>query len=231
MRIPTALLLLPLSLAGAACSTSSKQSANLRNVDELLGQVERVHAESVLARDRARGAHEALRTLVSADFQGDPVEAYARFVESVELSKRQTEALRGSVAPMRSTAELVFARWAKDLEAFQNAELRRRSQGRLADTRRRYEAIVAAVEPYSWSCEAFNNTLADHALFLGHDFNSSAIAEIGDAIGSLDGQLAEIDRGFESCDASAREYVRSSALLGQVETTTTEAAPPLPEKR
>lgn len=226
MRTLTAVLLLPMLLGSAGCATTTKQSAGLRKVDDLLGQVERVHAEALLARDRARGAREALQTLVSADFQGDPVEAYARFVEAIDLSKRQSKALRDSVTPMRSSAEAVFARWAKDLDAFQNAELRRRSQTRLADTRRRYDAIVAAVEPYAWSCEAFDNSLADHALFLGHDFNAAAIAEIGDAIGSLDQQLAEIERGFEACDASARDYVRSSALVGQVETAPGTTPPP-----
>ena len=226
MRTLIAALLLSVLFGSAGCASATKQSAGLRQVDDLLGQVERVHAEALLSRDRARGAREALHTLVSAEFQGDPVEAYTRFLEAIDLAKRQSKALRASISPMRSSAESVFARWAKDLEAFQNAELRRRSQTRLAETRRRYDAIVAAVEPYAWTCEAFDNSLADHALFLGHDFNAAAVAEIRDAVGSLDQQLVEIDRGFEACDASAREYVRSSALLGQVGTAPDTTPPP-----
>ena len=209
--------LLPLVLGTSACVSSSKQSAGLRQVDDLLGQIERVHAETILAREKSHAVLESLETIAAPNYAGDPLAGFTAFVAAIDLSEQQALALRRSVEPMKSSAETVFARWASDLEGFQSAQMRARSQTRLLETRQLYEAIVTAVDPLQWSLDAYNATLRDHALFLGHDFNASSLSALGGGIDELSDQLDELDVGFDSCEKAASAYVRSTALVGQID--------------
>lgn len=210
-------LVLPLLAGLAACVSGTKQSAGLRQVDDLLGRIERVQAETLLARQKSAAALAALRTLVDPDFAGDPRAGFAAFAQAIDESERQAKALRGGVLPMKSAAETLFARWNRDLDAFQNVQMRERSQTRLEETRRRYDAIVATADPVLWSYDAYNATLRDHALFLGHDLNAAAVDALADGIDELEEQLEDLDERFGACERSAIEYVRSSALVGRIE--------------
>lgn len=212
-------ILLPIVFGGfgaSSCVTSTMQSAGLRQVDDLLGQIERVHAETVLAKDKSHGVLLSLQTIADPDFSGDPVAGYAAFIEAVEQSEQQARALRASVEPMKSSADTVFERWAADLEAFQNSQMRARSQTRLEETRKLYDAIVTAVDPVQWSYDAYNATLRDHALFLGHDFNAASLSAIADGIDELADQYDDLEMRFTASEDAATEYVRSTALVGQI---------------
>jgi hypothetical protein len=129
---------------------------------------------------------------------------------------------------MKSSAETLFARWGQDLEAFQNVQMRQRSQTRLEETRRRYDAIVTAADPVLWSFDAYNATLRDHALFLGHDLNAGAIDAIGDGIDELEDQFEDLDERFTACEKASSDYVRSTALVGQIEVESQSGPTPAP---
>jgi hypothetical protein len=94
-------------------------------------------------------------------------------VRAVEASPDQAKALQKSVRPLRKTGESMLARWTENLESFGNISMRQRSQERLEETRRRYDAILAAAVAAQLAYDAFNGDLSDHALFLEHDFNTT----------------------------------------------------------
>jgi len=208
------LVLLPALLTG--CGTFSKKSAGLRRVDDFLERVERVQVASELAIDRMHGAVTSLEVLAEPGFRGDPMVAYSAYVEAVEQSEDQADELRRSLESMESGAKAMFEQWAEDLKAFTSADMRRRSQVRLVEARKRYEAIVTAVTPAMWGYDSLNQGLRDHATFLEHDYNSAAVAEIADGVRDITDQAAELDGRFEASVAAAQAYVRSAALPGQM---------------
>jgi hypothetical protein len=90
--------------------------------------------------------------------------------------------------------------------------MRLRSEVRLAATRDRYQAIIAVVDPAQSAYDAFNRGLRDHALFLGHDFNTASVSAIRGDAGSMTMLAAELDERFQKTQQAARNYVQSSAL-------------------
>lgn len=224
-------LALPAFLALSACSSVpsaadvskffdvgfGNKSAGLDKVDALLDRIERVHVESELSKQTSQGAMTALRAICDPDFEGEALVAYEDFVKAIDDSEKQADKLRSSIGPMKKTAEGVFAAWASDLEGFGSAEMRQRSQLRLEETRRRYEAIATSVDPALWAYDALNHDLRDHALFLSHDFNSAAIADLANEVESLSNDSNELGKRLDKCLAAAEEYVRSSALRGQLQ--------------
>ncbi|MEQ1894541.1 MAG: DUF2959 family protein [Planctomycetota bacterium] len=224
------LVLVPL-LAGCngLQSFGIKQSGGLEGVDELLGHVEQVQVDSAVSKERAQGALEALRTLIGPEFKGDAVQGHAALVAAIEESETQAEALQGSVRPLRKTGESVFARWSEDLESFGNIAMRQRSQERLEESRRRYDAVLAAAVSAQLAYDAFNGDLGDHALFLENDFNASAVQVVAAEFDGLKSRGKELGKRLDAVVAACQAYVEFAAPKAQVEPApTTEVAPAAP---
>jgi len=217
-----------LAAALPACASMSglfiqQGNSSLSQVDGLLEQVEQVHVEAVLCRDRMREALLALNVLTGPDFGGDALESYARFEDAVERVEVQQERMRLRAEPMQRTANQVFASWGEDLDQYTSQALKQHSQARLDETRARYEAILLELEPARAGYAQLGGVLRDMALFLKHDFNAAAVKEIQREVSGLANQVLKLDRRFVSCQQAAQEYVRSSALRGQMVLSRTNA--------
>ncbi len=208
--VPSLALLLPLTALPSCASSGVSQGP--AKVDDLVGWIERVYVEAELAKERAQTAVAQLEAILASNFEGDPVSAYTQFVESVRRSEAQAKRLAKQVEPMKAAAEPVFDQWQTNLESFENERMKQRSAIRLANTRQRYEQILAAVVPAQEEYAKLNAALRDHALFLGNDFNPEAVAEIQDEAKALITMAGELDRKFDACMNSTRSYVESSAL-------------------
>ena len=205
---------MPSSISGVF---RKQPKAGPSQVDDLLTQIERVHVECELSKQRVREAQETLAAIAAPDFGGDPLVAYEQFEKAIETSEDQAKSLRARVAPMRRAAEPFFDQWAADLSSFGNPAMRQRSQQRLDETRERYERIVAAVTPAQSALDAFNMSLNDCALFLGNDFNAGSVAAIANEIEAIEGLGRELEGRFDASLAACEKYIRAAALRGQIE--------------
>jgi len=205
------------ALSLPSCGILSSDDGPLARVDELISCVERVHVDADVGRDRAAKALAALQAMAAPDFRGDAVLAHAELQRAIELAQKHAKDLRYSVDRMKRAAEPVFHRWNKDLAAMQNPELKQRGEARLKETRQRYDAIVAAVDPTLAAFDALNRSLQDHALFLAHDFNAASVAAIADQVRKLENDGRELHSGFDRCMAATRAYVDHAALPMRVE--------------
>lgn len=208
-------------------SLGIKQAGGLEQVDELLGHVEQVQVDAAVSKERAQGALEALRTLIGPEFRGDAVQGHATLMAAIEESETQAEALTDGVRPLRKTGESVFARWSEDLESFGNIAMRQRSQERLEESRRRYDAVLAAAVSAQLAYDAFNGDLGDHALFLENDFNASAVQVVAGEFEGLRSRGKELGKRLDAVVAACQAYVEYAAPQAQVEPVPeTEVAPP-----
>lgn len=231
---PLTLSFLATLFAASACASLAslgvKQKGGLERVDELLSHVERVQVEATVSKERSQAALESLRRLVAPEFKGEPVAAHKELLTAVELSADQAEALQASVRPLRKTGESVFARWTEDLESFGNLAMRQRSQERLEETRRRYDGILAATVAAQLAFDSFNGDLADHALFLEHDFNATSVALMSQELDGLRSRGKELVKRLDACAAACQAYVEFSAPSAQVAPAAPVATPPAPVK-
>ena len=208
-------VVLPVLAGLTACKGSSKQMVGLRRVDDLLGRIERVHVECELSRESARIALDTLHAVVALGT--DAMASYAELVDALEVSEERAEALRAVIKPMDRAAEQVFEQWNSDLNSFTRAEMRKRSRDRMLDTRERYDAIITAAEPAREAYEELNAGLRDCVLFLGHDFNANAVAEIESDVLALTQLASELDERLEECREAAWEYLQTAAMPVRVE--------------
>lgn len=216
---------LSICLLAAACAGPSERSESVEQVDELLTRIERVQAETAVAKDAVHAALGELCTLVSPNFNGDAAAEFAKFLTASQTSEDQAETLRDAVEPMKDAADDLFQRWTKDMEAFGNSKMRQRSQTRLDETRTRFQSILGATQSAQIALDAFHDDMRDHALFLRHDLNAAAVASIRSDVRALNEQIQGLDTRFDATTAAARAYVESAALYGQVEVESATPAP------
>jgi len=203
---------LPLMSLSGCIFGGDDDDATINKVDDLVSRIERVHVETEVSKDVVRETVAALENLSSNDFGGNAANSYLEFMASIKRSEKQAARLRSTVAPMKDASEPVFEQWAQDLAGFSSPRMRHLSEQRLATTRERYNSIVAAVDPAQSAFEVFNQGLRDIALFLGHDFNPVAVAEIEQDIHAVANLASELDGRFDTCLMAARTYLDSSAM-------------------
>ncbi|MBL8756254.1 MAG: DUF2959 family protein [Planctomycetes bacterium] len=196
-----------------ACATGSGRADDPVQVDTMNGWIERVHVESERSRQVIADSFERLNTLAAGRFDKEPAASvYARFVQSIDLAEQQARRFREVVQPMLASAEPVFTQWAADVKTYQSDRMRQRAELRFAVAKERYDAIAAAAVPAQDRLDAYVKALRDHATFLAHDLNASAIDDIQDEVKAVAATARELDRGMESCQSAARAFVEQQSL-------------------
>ena len=193
-----------------------QRAVGIQKVDSLVSRVERVHYDTELAVEGASDAVLALRQIVQHNFDGPAVDAYADFIQKLELSETRTDRLRNGVDPMDRAAGEVYERWTSDLEAFNSPSMRYRSQVRRDQTVLRYAELKETINPTLAALDGFNLALRDHALFLSNDLNTSSVEILEPELDGLRVNLTLLEDVATTTMDAAREYVKSSAPLGQV---------------
>jgi hypothetical protein len=207
----------------ASCAGTTEKAESVQRVDDLLAHVECVQVDSVVSKEASRAALDQLDAICSPTFAGDAKDGYAQLLDKIQTSEKQARKLRGSMEPMRMSAESVFRQWTADLESFGSTRMRQRSQTRLDETQARYRNLYATAQSALIAYDAFNGDLRDHALFLSHDMNASAVAELAGDVKVLRDVLLELDGRMDACAAAARAYVEAAALYGQTGEESAEA--------
>ncbi|MHC4956142.1 MAG: DUF2959 family protein, partial [Planctomycetota bacterium] len=194
------------------CQYFEKKTRGPKQVNDLVGSIELVYAESEVARERAMVAVGSLQKLAANDLGEDPAETFAEFVDLLERSEEQAEQLRATIGPMKEAAAPIFRQWRNDIRAFNNEKMRERSEARFDLTRERYDAILAALESAQEKYDAVNKSMRDHALFLSHDFNHDSIDMVKDDVKDVGAVATELDSKLDACMEAARIYVEATAL-------------------
>jgi hypothetical protein len=194
----TALLLAPVLVTACA---SSEPSGTLMEVADFGTTIQHVQADSDAANEKVGQVAGRFGALVHFDFEHDAHAAFKEFHASQEASLAALAKLKGDVATMKSASVPFFKKWQADLDRFESTELRLRSQQRMTETRRRFDAIVASAEATEHTFEGFNSKMRDY----------SCAALRGDEARMKD-ETAALEQGFEKCSQSARDYVQTSAL-------------------
>jgi len=210
--------------AGALVLTLSscmgaKHAVGVQKIDGLVGQVERVHLDAELGRERVQDAVAALRVIVRREFTGDVAEAYTAFVEAIERSEAQADQLRRASGPMHARASEVHDAWTADLASFTSQTLRARSEQRRDLAAQRYIEVSFAMQPVIDGLNQFNRVLRDHALFLSYDMNTSAIAEVEPELEILRSHAVVLDERVDALLRAAGDFVRTTAPIGKVHLT------------
>lgn len=211
-RAGTALLLLlitTLSLTGCqSVKYRTLEAFGVEKRDILSDNVESARDAQDDAKEQFSSALEQFRETV--DFEGGELEdLYDRLNGAYERSVNDAERVRDRIDEVREVAEDLFEEWSEELDDYESADLRRRSQELLRDTQRRYERMISAMERAEASMDPVLQSFQDQVLFLKHNLNARAISALKSELAGIEDDTRVLIEAMNEAIAEADAFIRT----------------------
>lgn len=177
---PRLILCLMMLSSFTACKSAyygTMEAFGYEKRDILVDRVEEARDEQEQAKVQFTSALDQFKAVI--DFKGDDLEAmYRELNRGYEKSRQAASDVGDKIDRVGSVAEALFAEWEEELDTYNSEELRAISAERLAETRRRYEQLIGAMERAEATIPPVLSAMHDQVLFLKHNLNAQAIASI-----------------------------------------------------
>ncbi|MCU7554527.1 DUF2959 domain-containing protein [Alteromonas sp. ASW11-19] len=203
-------------LSVSAVSLSGCQSAyyaawekvGVEKRDILVDRVENAKDSQEDAQEQFSSALEEFSALINFD-GGELEEIYNRLNDEFEDSKAAAQNVNARIDKVESVAEALFDEWENELEKYQNASLRRDSENKLRDTRRRYETMITAMRKAEGRMEPILRAFQDNVLYLKHNLNASAIGALQGEFSEIEGDIQQLIREMNAAIAESDAFIDS----------------------
>lgn len=193
----------------AACSTtyySVWQKLGWEKRDILVDRVKDARDDQSKAKEQFKTTLEKFQTLTN--FQGGDLEAkYKKLNSAYEECKSRAEAVTSQVASIDTVAQDMFKEWKKELDEYQNADLKRRSAQELKDTEARYAQLIAAMRKSEASMQPVLSAFHDQVLFLKHNLNAAAISSLQSTAAGIDSDVQQLIKDMEASIKEADSFI------------------------
>lgn len=213
-RLPVwALLCVALpAVSSTACQKTYYRALERVGIEkrELLSRrVERAKESQQEAQEEFKSALDVFREVVR--FEGGKLEEqYDRMRDAHDQAKRGADEVGERIDAVESVAEALLEEWEAELDEYDDASLRRKSEAKLASTQRRYDKLVKTMRRAESKLEPALSKLHDHVLFLKHNLNAAAVSSLKDEVPKLE---QDVERLVEEVNRSVAEADRFLAEI------------------
>lgn len=204
MRSVLLALLLPLLFVSSGCQSATyavKERFGIHKRDILVARVHDARQAQDKARQQFATALEQFTT-VTGNTGGPLAEQYAKLKKEFDRCDSRAADVRQRIGEIERVARALFKEWRKELEAYHDASLREISRQQLAATEQRYADLAAALQRAAATMDPVLDRFRDQVLFLKHNLNASAIAQLDTNHRQLE---SEINQLIAEMEASIRE--------------------------
>ncbi|MFV0276795.1 MAG: DUF2959 domain-containing protein [Parahaliea sp.] len=203
MRILAAIAATTLLLTG--CETayySAAEQVGIHKRDILVDRVEDSRNAQQEAEEQFESALEHFQAVVGFD-GGDLQDAYEDLNDEYENSVEAAQNVRERINAVESVAKALFEEWGEEIEEYNNASFKAKSQRQLRETRQRYADLIATMRKAESRMDPVLVALKDNVLFLKHNLNAQAV-------GSLKSEFQGIARDVDVLIAEMRKSIEAS---------------------
>jgi len=202
-------VLLSAGLALAACRSTYYKTMEVfgqHKRDMLVDAVEVARDDQEQAKEQFKTALDRFREVVQVD--GGALEANYKKLNT-ELKRCEAEAndVRGRIDTIETVADDLFDEWERELGQYSSPDLRRSSEAKLRETRRRADDLIGAMQRAEGKMDPVLTAFRDQVLFLKHNLNAQAIASLEDETASLEQDVARLIAEMEASIAEANEFI------------------------
>jgi len=207
MRALVLAALIPLLIAG--CSSiyyNAMETLGVEKRDILVDRVEGARDAQEDAQEQFRDALEQFQALVGYD-GGDLEKLYDRLTDEYDDSVGRADAVREQIASVRKVGGDLFREWEEEINEYTDANLRRKSENQMRETRRRYDQLVDKMDRAADRMDPVLATMKDHVLFLKHNLNARALGSLEETAESLERDVNRLIRDMEASIAEANKFI------------------------
>jgi ElaB/YqjD/DUF883 family membrane-anchored ribosome-binding protein len=174
----------------------------------LVDRVEEARDSQEEAKEQFASALERFTTLMNFD-GGELQQVYDKLKDELDQSEAQAEDVRNRIAKVEDVAEALFDEWEGELKQYSSADLRRSSEQKLKETRKRYGQLISAMKKAEAKIEPVLSPLRDQVLYLKHNLNARAIASLKTELKSIEGDVGRLLRDMEVSIREADSFIKS----------------------
>lgn len=211
-RVPgIALGILALALSGAGCDSiyyKAMKKFGWEKRDILVKRVREARESQEKAQEDFKTALERLREIVDVD-GGTLEEKYNKLNAELERSEGRAKSVRDRVDAVRNVADDLFKEWQGELAKYSDRGLRQESERELRDTKRRTDALVAAMAKSQKRVEPILKPLRDRVLFLKHNLNARALGALTKELDGVKTEVTALIADLQSSIAEADAFIAS----------------------
>lgn len=203
------LLLTILCLAISGCQSayySTMEKFGVHKRDILVDRVEEARDSQHEAKEQFKSALERFQSVVKVD-GGELEKIYKKLSAELERSEDKAQEVYDRVDAVEDVADALFDEWKDELEQYSSASLRRSSQQKLDQTKRRYAQLMRAMRKAEARIEPVLRPLRDQVLFLKHNLNARAILAIQSELAEIEGDVARLIREMEVSIKEADSFI------------------------
>jgi DNA repair ATPase RecN len=202
-------LVFALVAAGAALrATPVAAQAGPEQTQKFLKTVEgtvKAIGESRAQLQKTMVTYNSITEMTAKDLKG----AYKDLNKDVADSEKKVAEGRPKVDEMNTAADGYFAAWKASAAEISNADLRKRSEERLADSQARFQKIAAAGRDARQSFDTLMKDVKDQSTFLGHDLNAKAIATLKPDAAKFNSRANMVFTKVDGVTKMYEEYIAS----------------------
>ena len=183
------------------------EKVGLEKREVLVRRVDNAREAQQKAEKQFRDALEEFKALV--DYRGGELESrYEKLRGEYEDSKQRADTVHDKIRAVKNVATALFKEWETEIGKYTNAEMKRTSQRELAETRRRYEQLVAVMEKAASRMGPVLAKLQDQVLFLKHNLNAKVLGSLQTTATSLQADVDQLVRDMEASIREADAFIR-----------------------
>ncbi|MEE1675930.1 DUF2959 domain-containing protein [Agarivorans aestuarii] len=208
MRIFSIMLMLTSLVACESTYYSAMEKVGYHKREILVDRVEDAQESQQDAQQQFTSALEQLKTLTNFD-GGDLEDIYDEVNAQYKDSKAAAETVSERIDEVDSVAEALFDEWQDELEQYQSASLKAESKQQLADTRKRYAAMLKAMRRAEAQMDPVLTRLNDNQLYLKHNLNARAIGAVGKEFTRLEQDVADVIKQMSKAIAESDKFIAS----------------------
>ncbi len=167
------------------------------------------------ARDAQEDAKKEIQTTLEqfgkvVSYEGGDLETtYKKLNGELENSEDSAKAVRKRIADVESVADALFSEWEQELGQYSNADLRRKSQAKLTQTKSRYREMLSAMKRAEQRIEPVLRPLRDQVLYLKHNLNARALSAIKGELVKVDAQVDQLVKDMNRSIAEADKFIQT----------------------
>lgn len=211
LKIVLAIMLLVMPFSLSACDKAymaTMEKMGYAKRDILSSRVKSARDAQEDAKKEIQTTLEQFGQVVSYD-GGDLESTYKKLNGELENSEDGAKTVRKKISDVESVADALFSEWETELGQYSNADLRRKSQTKLTQTKGRYREMLSAMKRAEQRIEPVLKPLRDQVLYLKHNLNARALAAIKGELVKVDAQVDQLVKDMNRSIAEADKFIQS----------------------
>lgn len=210
LKLTLMILLLAIPFAFSACDTAyinAMDKMGYAKRDLLSSRVKSARDAQADAKKDIQSALDQFGQVVT--YQGGDLEAtYKKLKSELQRSEDSAETVRNRIEAVENVADSLFAEWKTELGQYSNADLRRKSEAKLSQTKNRYNDMLGAMKRAEQRIDPVLRPLRDHVLYLKHNLNARALAAMKGELVKVDAQVDQLVREMNRSIAEADKFIQ-----------------------